>query len=1107
MHSGIRALSRERTDLPDGWTPLQIAAKNGHVEAIAALLHAGANKEVATKTGCTPLCIAAQNGHVEAIAALLQAGANKEVATKDGWTPLHIAAKNGHVEAIAALLQAGANKEVATKTGWTPLCMAAQNGHVEAIAALLQAGANKEVAPKDGWTPLQIAAKNGHVEAIAALLHAGANKEVATKTGWTPLYMAAQNGHVEAIAALLQAGANKEVATKDGWTPLHIAAKNGHVEAIAALLHAGANKEVATKTGWTPLYIAAQNGHVEAIAALLQAGANKEVATKGCWTPLHLACLDGDLARVEQLLQQGAPVDAAGKDGDTPLHNASQYGQTGVVEALLRAGAPLEVRNNDGLTPLHRACRRGHRDVVEALLRAGADHDAKTRDGKTPLDLARAAGFDGLADRLLQHDADMATSVRVAPRSKVVLVGPGAAGKTTLAHRLVHDEYKPDIPATDNMQVHEWTLNQPPTMLSIWDLGGQHGFRSTHAIFMSPEAVYITVYNSRDSGQAASVDAYLENVQTLAPGAINMVVGAWAEETVVIDLEWLADVLGDVVTRDKDKQKRLQPLDEGVSMPVGHVSKRRVHEAMEARCPGHANKLVRILEEYGLLYDLGDGEQRAIIPPTLPTLKADDIEKFLWEESPVPNEQPLRWWGAKYTFEKHLPDALLCRLLCRLLSLPELHGMGLEHMWRFGVFLQQGAQRIVVAYDPDQRPRAGPLRVITCGPEPELLGLLVSSQLAQLREQFPGVKLSSVKYDCPECLGSNDTRANLRDISAAAAWNQRGAEQCVECGELSDMSMYALDEQAVDWYPVQGGRQGGKPRGMAVSQGESEGTLKIRRSLGAMERLVEMARDMPDGTALTVELCKSLVRRAVALHKLVGPSGGEHLPLAVLLPAPDDNASNHRMELDLDSTTSGLSGSVRLHALCEYLGGLHLTDHGGYEVTEGIAWLQKHGRGLRPLLRALQLAGVSGPVGTLGAGDPEEEAMYGRHEMQRTHSRGRSGGRVTGWGEGGPAKQLDSMLACLDRLVEQADAQLRPPAVTGTPAAGGKGGIEGKPADLYSACQEACSSVVKIVQQGNMEAAAGGMPRLQRVVTRTAGAMWLCACHAEELGRMPLRSL
>ncbi|KXZ44522.1 hypothetical protein GPECTOR_66g250 [Gonium pectorale] len=87
------------------------------------------------------------------------------------------------------------------------------------------------------------------------------------------------------------------------------------------------------------------------------------------------------------------------------------------------------------------------------------------------------------------------------------------------------------------------------------------------------------------------------------------------------------------------------------------------------------------------------------------------------------------------------------------------------------------------------------------------------------------------------------------------------------------------------------------------------------------------------------------------------------------------------------------------------------------------------------------------------------------------------------------------MLACLDRLVEQQDGLLRTAGVT--PTAEGKGDIEGKPADLYSACQEACSSIARIIRQGNAE----------RVVTRTAGPMWLCACHAEEeLGRTVRRT-
>ncbi|KXZ44507.1 hypothetical protein GPECTOR_66g235 [Gonium pectorale] len=1071
------------TGLQGGWNPLHVACGQGHLEVVRALLAAGASTGAALPSGATPLYIACEHGHAEVVEELIGAGADVHAAMTAGGSPLHVACGQGHLEVVRALLAAGASTGAALPSGATPLHIACEYDHVEVVEELIGAGADVHAAMTNGATPLHFACQNGYVEVVEALIGAGADVHAAVTSGATPLHIACEYGHMEAVEELIRAGADVHAAMTGGWSPLHVACGQGHLEVVRALLAAGASTGAALPGGATPLYIACEYGHVEV---------------------------------VEELIGAGADVHAPVTDGWNPFRAAAYGGHVGVMRALLVAEEDEATESSEGRwTPLHLACLDGDLARVEQLLQQGAPVDAASKDGKTPLDLARAEGFDGLADLLLQHASDMATSIR-------------------------------------------------------------HGFWSTHAIFMSPEAVYITVYNSRDHGQAASVDAYIERVQTLAPGARTMVVGAWADEgftgvqppatamcgyknpvgilglqegeclclssktengipelkqaimeltgviqsasmmdvvrlpalymrlrdkvrslrhqlkedklklvslkdiigsmetavpqepdlhrllnklsdfgellrfqhipgledKVVIDPEWLADVLGDVVTRDKDKQQRLQ-------LAEGHVSMRRVNEVMEARCPGHSKGLVRILEEYGLLYDLGNGEQ-AIVPPMLQTLEADDIERFLRE-----------------------------------------------------------------------RPKAGPLRVVACGPEPELLGLLVSSQLTQVREQFPGVKLTNVKYDCPECLGSKgseDTRASPREVTATAVWKQVLAKKCDECEEDSDMSVYALDEQAVNWYhwyPLNVGHQGGKPRGMLESQDESEGTLKLHRSLGAMERVVERVKDLPDSTALVVELRKSLVRRAVALHKLVGPSEGERLPLAVLLSAPDNVTSNHRMELDLDSTTSGLPGSVRLHALCEYPGGLHLTDHGGYEVTEARAWLRKHGRGMRPLLRALQLAGVSGPVGTLGAGDPEVEVKGGREEMQRTHSRGRSVGRVTGWGEVGPTQQLDSMLACLDRLVELQDG-LHQTAVV-SPAAEGKENIEGRPADLYSACQEACTSIAKIVQPGNAEAgghqeagerpAAGGMPRLQRVVTRTAGAMWLCARHAEVLGCVPLRSL
>jgi ankyrin repeat protein len=80
--------------------------------------------------------IAAQQGHTEAVKLLLAAKASVDAANKDGWTPLYIAARKGHTEAIKLLLAANADptKEV---QGWTALAIADRNGHKD-IAALLR---------------------------------------------------------------------------------------------------------------------------------------------------------------------------------------------------------------------------------------------------------------------------------------------------------------------------------------------------------------------------------------------------------------------------------------------------------------------------------------------------------------------------------------------------------------------------------------------------------------------------------------------------------------------------------------------------------------------------------------------------------------------------------------------------------------------------------------------------------------------------------------------------------------------------------------------------------------------------------------------------------
>lgn len=77
------------------------------------------------------------------------------------------------------------------------------------------------------------------------------------------------------------------------------------------------------------------------------------------------------------------------------------------------------------------------------------------------------------------HDACAAMQA-ASYRCKLMLVGPGAVGKTTLAMRLMHGEWH-DVDFTDGLGVHDWStplpegVGQPGEQLtfSLWDFGGQ----------------------------------------------------------------------------------------------------------------------------------------------------------------------------------------------------------------------------------------------------------------------------------------------------------------------------------------------------------------------------------------------------------------------------------------------------------------------------------------------------------------------------------------------------------------------------------------------------------------------------------------------------------
>jgi ankyrin repeat protein len=167
------------------------AGDEGNIEAVKQHLAAGANvnaKEV--EFGWTPLHLAALNGHKEIAELLIANGAEVNARDGSGETPLHGAARYGHKEIIELLIAKGAGVKRKDEVGSTPLHLAAEDGHKEIADLLIAKGAYLEAKNMYGDTPLHRAAEDGHKEIADLLIAKGADVNANNELDETPLDLA-----------------------------------------------------------------------------------------------------------------------------------------------------------------------------------------------------------------------------------------------------------------------------------------------------------------------------------------------------------------------------------------------------------------------------------------------------------------------------------------------------------------------------------------------------------------------------------------------------------------------------------------------------------------------------------------------------------------------------------------------------------------------------------------------------------------------------------------------------------------------------------------------------------------------------------------------------
>jgi ankyrin repeat protein len=118
---------------PDGFPAVGLAAFFGHLDAVRALIAAGADIHAAAKNSLKVQAIhaAVASKNLDIVRAVLEAGADPNAAQQQGFRPMHESGSSGSRELAELLMKYGGDPTLKNDEGKNTITFAREKGHAE----------------------------------------------------------------------------------------------------------------------------------------------------------------------------------------------------------------------------------------------------------------------------------------------------------------------------------------------------------------------------------------------------------------------------------------------------------------------------------------------------------------------------------------------------------------------------------------------------------------------------------------------------------------------------------------------------------------------------------------------------------------------------------------------------------------------------------------------------------------------------------------------------------------------------------------------------------------------------------------------------------------